>query len=171
MRESQPVSKVERFRKAQNSAYEGFDAALDDMRAGAKSGHWIWYIFPQIAGLGTSQASRMFAIEGWDEAVEFLNDPVLCSRLVVIARAVAEQLQSGKALRVLMGSDIDARKVVSSLTLFGHVARKLHEADGRDAYESLAAVSDEVLALAASQGYPACAYTLGRIRSRRPSTS
>jgi uncharacterized protein (DUF1810 family) len=155
---------LDRFRNAQNSSYEGFESALDEVRSGGKSGHWIWYVFPQIAGLGTSHDSRTFAIDGWDEAVEFLNDSALRSRLFVIARAVAEQLQGGKALRVLMGSDIDAKKVVSSLTLFGHVAKKLHEVDDSDAYESLAAVADEVLALAATQGYPACAYTLERIR-------
>jgi len=106
----------------------------------------------------------MFAIDGTEEAIEFLRDPVLCSRLVTIAQAVAEQLRKGKALRGLMGSDIDAKKVVSSLTLFGRVAKKLDEADGSDAYKSLAAVAEEVLSLAAPQGYPACAYTLSRIR-------
>jgi hypothetical protein len=106
----------------------------------------------------------MFAIDGEEEAVEFLRDSALCSRLLVIAQAVAEQLRSGRALRALMGSDIDAKKVVSSLTLFGHVAKELHEADGGDAYESLAAVAAEVLTLAANQGYPPCAHTLGQIR-------
>jgi hypothetical protein len=63
-----------------------------------------------------------------------------------------------------MGSDIDAKKVVSSLTLFGPVAKKLHEVEGVDAYSSIAKVADEVLAVAASQGYPPCSYTLRRIR-------
>jgi len=159
-----PMSKFDRFKEAQGSPYGGFESALDEVRAGAKSGHWIWYVFPQVSGLGSSYDSQMFAIDGTEEAIEFLRDPVLRSRLLTIAQAVAEQLRKGKALRSLMGSDIDARKVVSSLTLFGRVARKLDEAEGSDAYKSLAAVAEEVLSLAAPQGYPACAYTLSRIR-------
>ena len=54
---------------------------------------------------------------------------------------------------------------MSSLTLFGHVARKLHEVEGIDAYAAIAKVADDVLALAASQGYPPCAYTLRRLRA------
>jgi uncharacterized protein (DUF1810 family) len=160
------VSRLERFREAQNSSYKGFESALEELRTGGKSGHWIWYVFPQISGLGTSGASQTFAIDGEEEAVEFLRDSELRSRLLTIANAVAEQLRSGKAksLRALMGSDIDAKKVVSSLTLFGQVAKKLHETEGIDTYSSIATVTDDVLAVAASQGYPPCAYTLRRIR-------
>ena len=102
--------------------------------------------------------------------MEFLRDPELRSRLLTIATAVAEQLRTGKApsLRVLMGSDVDARKVVSSLTLFGHVAKTLYAAEHVDAYQSVASVADEVLALAATEGYPPCAYTLERLRKRYP---
>ena len=87
-------------------------------------------------------------------------------RLVTVATAVMDQLRAGgtRSLRALMGSDLDARKLVSSMTLFGHVARKLHEADGLDAYNSMATLADTVLAEAARQGYPPCAYTLGRLR-------
>ena len=108
--------------------------------------------------------AQTFAIDGDDEAVAFLRDSELRSRLLTITEAVAGQLRSGAALRTLMGSDVDARKVVSSLTLFGHVARRLSEAEGGDLYEAVAAVAAEVLNLAASQGYPPCSYTLGRLR-------
>jgi uncharacterized protein (DUF1810 family) len=160
------MSRLDRFRDAQNSSYAGFESALDEVRSGGKRGHWIWYIFPQIAGLGTSDAARTFALEGEEEAAEFLRDSELRSRLLTIASAVADQLRTGStpSLRTLMGSDIDARKVVSSLTLFGHVARKLHDSDDIDAYRSIATVADDVLALAASQGYPPCSYTLRRLR-------
>jgi uncharacterized protein (DUF1810 family) len=163
------MSRLERFKEAQNSAHSGFESALAEIRTGGKTGHWIWYIFPQINGLGTSGPSRTFAIDGEDEAAAFLRDSELRSRLLTIASAVAEQLKTGEArsLGALMGSDIDARKVVSSLTLFRHVARKLHELEGIDAYNSVATVADEVLAVAASQGYPPCAYTLGRLRPSR----
>lgn len=157
------MAALDRFKDAQDSSYEGFESALDEVRTGGKSGHWIWYVFPQISGLGTSGASQTFAI-GEEEAAEFLRDSELRSRFLTIAQAVDEQLKTGKALRALMGSDIDAKKVVSSLTLFGHVSKKLHETEGIDAYSSVATVADEVLRLAATQGYPPCAYTLRRLR-------
>lgn len=160
------MSRIERFRQAQDSAYEGFESALDEVRTGGKRGHWIWYVFPQLHGLGASGASRTFAIDGEEEAEAFLRDPELRSRLLTIAEAVAEQLRGdkGTSLRAVMGSDIDAKKVVSSLTLFGHMARKLAEAESTDTYSPIAAVADEVLQRAESQGYPPCAYTLRRIR-------
>ena len=161
-----PVAGLDRFKDAQDSSWEGFESALDELRTGGKRGHWIWYVFPQIKGLGTSAAAQRFAIDGEEEAVEFLRDSELRSRLLTITNAVAEQLRTGnaKSLRALMGSDIDAKKVVSSLTLFGHVAKKLHNTEGIDTCSSIATVADEVLALAASQGYPPCAYTRRRIR-------
>lgn len=156
---------IERFRQAQDAPDGGFDAALEELRAGAKSGHWIWYVFPQIDGLGTSGMAQAFALRGETEAIAFLRDPELRSRLVTIAGTVAGQLRAGRveSLRTLMGSDIDARKVVSSLTLFRHVARKLRETDGLAEYSSIAEIADEVLTTAESQGYPPCAYTLGRL--------
>ena len=158
------MAALDRFKDAQNSSYGGFESALDEMRTGAKRGHWIWYVFPQVSGLGYSDASKTFAIDGEDEAEEFLRDSELRSRFLAIAQAVHEQLKTGKDLRALMGSRIDAQKVVSSLTLFGHVAKKLHETEGLEAYRSVATVADEVLSLAATQGYPPCAFTLRRLR-------
>ena len=160
------MSQLDRFRDAQNSSSSGFEAALGEIRAGGKRGHWIWYVFPQLRGLGSSGSSSMFGIDGEREAVEYLRDPELRSRLITIATAVMDQLrpEGTRSLRALMGSDLDARKLVSSMTLFGHVARKLHEADGLDAYNSMATLADTVLAEAARQGYPPCAYTLGRLR-------
>lgn len=157
------MSRLARFREAQNSSPGGFKAALDELRAGRKRGHWIWYVFPQISGLGTSGASLTFAIDSQEEATEFLRDSELCSRLLAIANVVAEQLRTGKPLRALMGSDIDAKKVVSSLTLFANVAKKVDDLERSDAVSQIAKVADEVLALAASQGYPPCAYTLRRL--------
>jgi uncharacterized protein (DUF1810 family) len=162
------MSGLQRFKAAQSSPGSGFECALAEIRAGGKRGHWIWYVFPQLEGLGTSGLSHSFAIHGEEEAVAYLQDSELRSRLLTISSAVAEQLRSGKArsLRQLMGSEIDARKVVSSLTLFGHVAKSLSAVEGVAACSSMARVADEILALAASEGYPACAYTLGRLRLR-----
>jgi uncharacterized protein (DUF1810 family) len=155
---------LERFRDAQDSPYDGFESALDEVQTGGKRGHWIWFVFPQIRGLGTSGASKTFAVDGQVEAMQFLRDSDLRSRYLTITQAVAEQLRSGTPLRALMGSDIDAKKLVSSLTLFGHVARQLHDAERVRVYGALAMLVDEVLALTAKQGYPPCAYTLQRLR-------
>ena len=154
---------LDRFRDAQNFSYDGFASALDEVRTGRKSGHWIWYVFPQISGLGTSENAQRFAIDGEMEAVQFLRDPELRSRYLTIAQAVADQLRLGRPLAALMGSDIDAKKLVSSLTLFAHVARKLYDTEGIDAYSSVANVADEILTVAATQGYPPCARTLHRL--------
>lgn len=160
------MSRLERFKTAQESPGSGFDTALAEIRAGRKRSHWIWYIFPQLAGLGGSARSKTFAIEGEDEAEEYLRDPLLRARLLEITAAAAGQLQDGTTPLVeLMGSEIDAQKLVSSMTLFGAVARTLHGIEGLDEYEALATAADRVLTVAASQGYPACAITrrvLGR---------
>jgi uncharacterized protein (DUF1810 family) len=160
------MSRLERFRQAQNSEHAGFASALAELRSGGKRGHWIWYVFPQIEGLGMSGMTQAFALAGEDDAADFLRDAELRTRLLTITGAVADQLRSGRAtsLRALMGSEIDARKVVSSLTLFAHVARRLHEVEGLDACAAMADVADEVLAMAAAEGYPPCAHTLRRLR-------
>jgi uncharacterized protein (DUF1810 family) len=158
------MSRLDRFKAAQDSSRSGFQSALGEIQAGAKRGHWIWYVFPQLAGLGSSPLSQSFAIDDEEEAAEYLQDAELRSRLLAIANAVADQLKAGKTLRGLMGSEIDAQKVVSSLTLFGHVAGKRHDIEGIDAYDAVARIADEVLAAAASQGFAPCAYTLRRLR-------
>jgi uncharacterized protein (DUF1810 family) len=152
---------LERFREAQDRTGSGFESALREMLEGSKRGHWIWYVFPQLSGLGTSSLSRTYGIRGLAEAEEYLRDPILRSRLLTITTAVAGHARRGTSLGTLMGSSIDARKLVSSLTLFGHVA-KLR---GREspAYESLAAIAGEVLDAAARQGYAQCQYTLDRL--------
>ncbi|MGE5835869.1 MAG: DUF1810 family protein, partial [Acidobacteriota bacterium] len=82
---------LERFKSAQAAAHSGFDTALAEIRAGGKRGHWIWYIFPQLAGLGGSPMSAHFAIAGEAEAMEYLRDRDLRARLLTITTAVAER--------------------------------------------------------------------------------
>jgi uncharacterized protein (DUF1810 family) len=159
------MTAFDHFKNAQNSPDDGFQSALEEIWAGRKTGHWIWYVFPQISGLGRSGASQTFAIGGEEEAEAFLRDSELRSRYLVIAEAVASQLKRGKSLRELMGSDIDAKKLVSSLTLFSHVGRKLRDSERVDAYSALTAVADEILSVAAAEGYPPCAHTLKRLQA------
>src|ERR1017187_1422137 len=106
------MSGLERFRIAQDQSGSGFEAALAEIHDGGKRGHWIWYIFPQLTGLGMSSMSRTYAIRDVVEAKAYLRDEVLGSRLVTITTTVAEQVSWRTSLEVLMGSSIDAQKLV-----------------------------------------------------------
>jgi uncharacterized protein (DUF1810 family) len=103
---------LERFVAAQQGAYEG---ALRELRAGRKTGHWIWFIFPQLAGLGRSHMSQFYGIESLGEAEAYLGHPVLGSRLRECVSAVLTT--SGASAEAIFGS-LDAMKVRSSMTLF-----------------------------------------------------
>jgi uncharacterized protein (DUF1810 family) len=140
-----------------------YESALAEMQAGRKRSHWIWYVFPQVSGLGMSHMSQLYAIGDRDEAIAYLHHPVLFARLLEILTAVAEHVRTGVTLERLMGSSIDAAKLVSSLTLFGEVARGLTETP-TDANAVLADLAEEVLIAAAAQGYPRCRHTLERLR-------
>ena len=106
---------LSRFVDAQATTY---DAALTELRAGAKRGHWMWWIFPQVAGLGRSETARRYAVASRAEAIAYLAHPLLGPRLIEAARAVAAADGSAEAI---MGS-IDAVKLRSSMTLFAAVA-------------------------------------------------
>jgi uncharacterized protein (DUF1810 family) len=154
------VSHLERFKRAQDEPHAGLATALAELRAGRKTGHWIWYVFPQLSGLGRSESSQIYGIADATEAAEYLRDPVLRGRLLSAATTVVERQRAGVPLSHLMGAPIDVLKLVSSLTLFGLVARRLNAAEANDEYRLLADVADEILAAAESEGYPRCRYTL-----------
>lgn len=92
-----------------------YDAALGELRRGSKVGHWMWFIFPQVAGLGLSAMSQRYAITSLDEARAYLAHPVLGPRLRECTQAMAET--AGRSAAQILG-DIDAIKLRSSLTLF-----------------------------------------------------
>jgi uncharacterized protein (DUF1810 family) len=103
---------LERFRKAQRDSY---DTALREIQNGRKRSHWMWYIFPQIAGLGYSPTAQYYAIRDLDEAVDFLNDKALGKNLIEISEALL-LIESNDATAV-MGYP-DDMKLRSSMTLF-----------------------------------------------------
>ena len=103
---------LERFVDAQAGSY---DRALAELRAGRKTGHWMWWVFPQVAGLGMSDTSRAYAVADLDEARAYLRHDVLGPRLRECCRALLD-LEDVSATRVLGG--IDAMKLRSSMTLF-----------------------------------------------------
>ena len=163
-----------RFISAQDSLDAGFESALREIRGGRKTGHWIWYVLPQLSGLGASEMSRRFGLRDAAEAADYIRDPLLGPRLLTIVSAIAEQLASRPGLPVaaLMGSEIDARKLVSSLTLFERVGRDLEGTEVSERARALADTSHRLLATAAAEGYPPCAYTIGRLeRGATPSPS
>lgn len=152
-----------RFHQAQSSAYGGYSTALAEIRRGHKSSHWIWYIFPQIAGLGRSSTAQEYALRDLDEACEYLRDPVLRAHYEEISGAVADQLANGVEGETLMGGSTDALKLASSLTLFRAAA--LHLAGNDASLMALAQRCDSILEQLAVQGYPPCRFTLDRIES------
>jgi uncharacterized protein (DUF1810 family) len=105
---------LQRFVDAQDAGGI-YEAALAELRAGRKTGHWMWFVFPQIAGLGQSPISRRFAIGSLEEARAYLADPVLGPRLTECARALT-RLPTASAEEVL--GPVDALKLRSSMTLF-----------------------------------------------------
>ena len=103
---------LERFKRAQEAAY---DNALREVRGGRKQSHWIWYIFPQLRGLGRSSMSDYYGISGLEEAKAYLADAVLGARLIEISEALLEQ-QERSAGRIFGYPDV--MKVQSCMTLF-----------------------------------------------------
>ncbi len=108
---------IERFVEAQDSEYSGYAQALQEMQEGAKHGHWIWYIFPQLRGLGHSDNANFYGIEDLEEAREYLKHPVLGARLREITEVTLGHADDRLVIE-LMGSDIDVLKLKSSMTLF-----------------------------------------------------
>ena len=102
-----------------------------------------------------------YGLRDVDEAIAYLHDPLLRQRLIAVTRAAAEKTAAG--VSELMGSEIDARKLVSSMTLFGALARRLHALDPHDDYEMLAADADAILRAAEREGLPACEFTRKRL--------
>jgi uncharacterized protein (DUF1810 family) len=103
---------LERFVAAQEGVYE---SALAELRAGRKTGHWMWFVFPQIQGLGISAMSQRYAVASLDEARAYVDHPVLGQRLAQCARVLIDL--GGNDAEAIFGG-IDAVKLRSSMTLF-----------------------------------------------------
>lgn len=114
---SDPFS-LRRFIDAQDAG-STYDTALAELRAGRKVSHWMWFVFPQIAGLGRSSMAKMYAISSLAEARAYLDDPVLGARLLEATQAVADL--TGLTVEEVFGA-VDAMKLRSSMTLFARAA-------------------------------------------------
>jgi uncharacterized protein (DUF1810 family) len=117
VRVSDDPYRLERFVEAQSNGVHA--QSLDELRAGRKRSHWMWFVFPQVAGLGLSPTSQRYAVGSLDEARAYLDHPVLGPRLVECATAVLGH--TDLTAREVMGSPDDA-KLRSSMTLFALAA-------------------------------------------------
>lgn len=108
---------LERFVTAQNSPdiYSNYECAMKEMKAGVKHCHWIWYIFPQLRGLGRSQYSYHYGIVDLDEANAYMHHELLGKRLIEISEVL---LAVPKNNPYQIFSGVDVRKLQSSMTLF-----------------------------------------------------
>jgi uncharacterized protein (DUF1810 family) len=149
-----PEIDLTRFVNAQS---DDFERALEEIEAGRKRTHWMWYVFPQVAGLGASATSTKYAIENIEEAEAFLTHPVLGADYRRIVDAVWRQVVGrGVTIAELFGSPDDA-KLVSSLTLFSGVARRLDATSATTA--TFATKVNEILQAAFAQGLARCTTT------------
>lgn len=103
---------IERFIKVQENAYE---VALKEIKQGYKQSHWMWYIFPQIKGLGYSSTAQYYAIQDKKEAIDYMNHPVLSKRLIEMSEELLK-INSNNANEIL--GYPDDLKLKSSMTLF-----------------------------------------------------
>jgi len=106
---------LNRFVIAQEGTY---DQALKEIKAGRKMGHWMWFIFPQMKGLGTSYNSKFYGISSREEAEAYLKHPVLGPRLIEITSELSKHVD--KSIENILGS-IDSLKCQSCLKLFSSI--------------------------------------------------
>ena len=104
-----------------------YDRALAELRAGRKTSHWMWFVFPQVAGLGRSDMAVRYALLGLDEARAYWTHPILGPRYAACADAI---LELGEVSLVDVLGDVDAQKLHSSLTLFAEAAPQTAVIDG-----------------------------------------
>ena len=111
---------LQRFRVAQDKGNPGpYELAIAELQEGRKTTHWIWFVLPQLRGLGHSPTAKHFGIADLCEARAYLADDLLSKRLEQVIGIISVQLeQPNQTLSHLMGSDLDANKTISSLTLF-----------------------------------------------------
>jgi uncharacterized protein (DUF1810 family) len=107
---------LSRFVQAQEQTY---DQALSELRLGRKQSHWMWYVFPQLDGLGSSPVAKLYSIKSDEEARAYLKHPTLGPRLVECAEAILSV--DGKSAREILGSPDDL-KLKSCATLFAQVS-------------------------------------------------
>ena len=149
--------KVNDFSEFYNRSEDDFPRALEEIKAGAKQGHWIWYVFPQLQILGYSPIAKYFGLKSVAEATAYLLDPVLGPRLVEISQVALDQLTTGKKnINYLMGSSTDALKLRSSATLFFYASRSTGDAGKKSLFHELRTMCEALLKGRDEQTIEAC---------------
>jgi uncharacterized protein (DUF1810 family) len=146
-----PEVDLERFHDGYRLEYE---QALAEIEGGRKRSHWMWFIFPQVRGLGSSPTAIHYAFRDRAEAEAFFRDPILGPGYRTLVDAVWRQvIERRLTIRQLFGPP-DDQKLISSLTLFAGLAHQL----GGD-FASSVAQANEILGVSATQGFASCATT------------
>ncbi|WP_131779117.1 DUF1810 family protein [Legionella bozemanae] len=164
------MNTIQRFIKAQQGqdAYVSFQQAYDELKAGSKQSHWIWYIFPQLKHLGFSAIAQHFGTIDFKEACNYLQNKELFQNYNAITQLVEQQLKRKIPALILMSGDTDTKKLVSSLTLFREAASFLdRQGDTSQDFAALAQRCDRILQETAKQGYPPCKRTLDFVQEEK----
>lgn len=163
-----------RFHKAQDNRTRNrtqYEVAFDEIENGAKTSHWIWYIFPQLEILGYSATAKRYGIKHFTEACDYLRDPILFKKYMDIVKEALSQLESGVTVVKLMGDKTDARKLTSSTTLFREAATYLSKSneESSKACFQLIGICNRILKITSKQGFPECNKTLEEetVKNRR----
>ena len=116
---------LDRFIEAQDKL-DMYEKAIGELTDGTKKTHWIWFVFPQIRGMGSSRNSTYYGVEDMEEALDYLEHQILGPRYTEAVRIVHQKLLNERiSLLTLMGSELDCLKFTSSLTLFSAALNKL----------------------------------------------
>ncbi|CAM2955214.1 Uncharacterized conserved protein [Legionella steigerwaltii] len=164
------MSTIQRFIKAQQGQemYTSFLQAYNELKAGRKQSHWIWYIFPQLKLIGFSSTAQYFGIVDFKEACDYLQNEELFQNYYAIAKLVEQQIKRKIPVETLMSGQIDAKKLVSSLTLFRASASfLLHQGDNSQDFAALVNCCDQILVETSKQGYVPCTLTLEFLASEK----
>lgn len=159
-------TELDRFIHAQKRDYA---QAKREITRGQKTSHWIWYIFPQLKELGYSDTAKHYGIVDFNEACEYLRNPELFTHYNEMATLVKQKLSETPALQLeqLMGGQTDAKKLVSSLTLFRGVAAFLeaHPGNSQHDFKALKDSCDTIYTIIEKQNYKLCPTSLAYLPS------
>jgi len=169
------AARLQRFIDAQDSPYwqsssTTYERALLELKQGQKRGHWIWFIFPQLDGLGMSRQSSIYSLKGVHEAVLYLRHKELRRRYIAAMEAV-QSVSKRKELEEILQSRVDTVKFISSLTLFQGTSRWMAEHSeslhlGASESEEITTVNELCTMLidtATQQGFKPCSFTASRL--------
>lgn len=156
------MSKLDRFHNAQQglSSLPSFKQAFGEIHQGTKVSHWIWYILPQLKELGFSGTAKHYGIEDAQEACDYLRNKALFDNYLSIIKEIQIQIKH-RSITYVMGSSIDAKKLMSSITLFREVAAYLNslQQEPFHDYKGMVETCDYILERAAKDNLFLCQHT------------